>query len=453
MLICLAGWYLFAWSWVFSTDNLDLANSNLVGMIIAFWVITFNTAIALFVVGRTFKLLKFKFKKTNPWLIILVGLPVFAFMDFFIVWLTAIIWIGPEGSIDNVMPFISPAMILINTPLKYAARVIGFYGLAAFFWLLIFTLSIKKYRKLSFVCGFVLALFSTVGYVAYSNTTSSNINAIIISEELKGHVGVIYNADTDLVVFPEYGLDKITDDNLQTRLAENNDKKTYFIGSQQRNLDDPNQGHFNSLIFGDNKNGISSFQDKYRLIPAGEDLSYAMKLALILSFRNETIDYFGYSKKIIKGSKQLTPIKINDNAVLGAAVCSSIISPEDYRHLTKNGSTLLSNSASLTIFKGSRVFAWQQKTLARFMAISNYRYFLQSANSAPAFMLDENGNQQVEVNGKQAKEVTVKNYKNKTIYTIMGEWLSAIGAIIVLIWGFDFIWQRWFKGKKSRVIK
>lgn len=87
------------------------------------------------------------------------------------------------------------------------------------------------------------------------------------------------------------------------------------------------------------------------------------------------------------------------------------------------------------------------------MAISNYRYFLQSANSAPAFMLDENGNQQVEVNGKQAKEVTVKNYKNKTIYTIMGEWLSAIGAIIVLIWGFDFIWQRWFKGKKSRVIK
>src|SRR5690606_29613397 len=121
---------------------------------------------------------------------------------------------------------------------------------------------------------------------------------------------------------------------------------------------------------------------------------------------------------------------VGEDTVVGAAVCSSIISPRDYRVFAKQGSTVFTNSASLTIFKGSPLFAWQQKSLARFMATANARYFLQSANSARAYALDHNGNTIKEATGIQVLDVTVQNNTRHTFYTRVGEWLVWLGAII-----------------------
>ena len=126
-------------------------------------------------------------------------------------------------------------------------------------------------------------------------------------------------------------------------------------------------------------------------------------------------------------------LRMPDGTVVGAAVCSSIIAPEDYRYFARNGATIFSNSASLTIFKGSPLFSWQQKSFAKFMAISNSRYFLQSANSARAYILDNNGKTLAETTGLNVINARVKNNTQKTLYTYIGEYLVVFGAILSLI--------------------
>ena len=118
---------------------------------------------------------------------------------------------------------------------------------------------------------------------------------------------------------------------------------------------------------------------------------------------------------------------------VGSAVCSSVISPEDYRNFANKGATIFTNSASLNIFKGSPLFAWQQKSFAKFMAISNSRYFLQSANSARAYVLDNNGKTLVESPGHKVLTQDVVNNNKKTLYTLTGEVLTYIGAVVLVV--------------------
>jgi apolipoprotein N-acyltransferase len=117
---------------------------------------------------------------------------------------------------------------------------------------------------------------------------------------------------------------------------------------------------------------------------------------------------------------------------VAAAVCSSIIAPQDYRTFARSGATVFTNSASLSIFKGSPLFAWQQKSLARFMAVANARYFLQSANAASAYSIDINGKQTAEVKGRSTLLVEAKTNTVKTPYVYSGEWLLYLGFGMVI---------------------
>lgn len=452
-------WFLLAWSWVFITDSLDLAGSKPVAMVIALWVAVFNVALSAYIVVKTFKYLSRRFQKTNPWLIMVFGLPLFALMDFVVSWITAIIWLGPQGSVDNVLPLSSPALILINSPLKYVSRFVGFYGLAGFFWLVIF-LSIKKqWRKYAMICLAFGGVLSIVGWVLYKTPNGKSIKTTIISEALDQHVESIQNRDSNLVVFPEYSFDNIDNDSLNKRVGKNQDTlKTYFVASAQVNDGRP-AGHLNVLRFGNSEDGITDSQNKYRLIPGGEDLAYIVRVMLRATNQKSTLDYFSYAKMVNKGSQQLHTLKVNEDTTLGSAVCSSIIAPKDYRTFASHDATLFTNSASLTIFKGSRVFAWQQKSLARFMSVANARYFLQSANAASAYMLDNNGKQLAEVRGIATKDVVAINNHKKTPYSKIGEFLVATGFLIVSIWLIQYLLEinksktprrKTKKAKKSR---
>lgn len=448
--VVLCSWYVLAWSWTFLTDSLDLAGSKIVAMVIAFFVVLLNVLISVNLVVRAFRFLRVKLKDANIWIIFAICLPIFALMDFLVSWLTAIIWLGPQGSVDNVLPLSSPTLILINTPLRYASRFVGFYGLAAFFWLIVFLTIHKKYRRhLKFAVVLVVAL-SILGWIFYGKTSGREIKASIISESLTEQVGDMANRGSSLVVFPEYGLDESSGASYKTRLSKNNDgTKTYFLGSKQV-FDNRPAGHLNVLMFGNNEGGLLNEQNKYRLIPGGEDLGYVVRTGLRATNQRATLDYFSYAKMVNKGTAPLHPEKIDDNTIIGSAVCSSIISPEDYRTFASQGATLFSNSASLTIFKGSRVFAWQQKSLAKFMATANSRYFLQSANAATAYMLDNNGKQLTEIRGIKAIDVNAKNNLTKTPYTYFGEWLAWIGIFIVFIWLASLLIRHKVKKPKSK---
>ena len=432
-MVCLILWYLATWSWAFFTDSLDLAGNDLQGKIIAFFVIVINVAISTLVIYKTFNFISNRYKFKTFWQIILLGLPLFALMDFLVAWLTAIIWIGPQGSLDNILPLSSPSLVMINTPFGFASRLVGFFGLASFFWLIIFLLINKKPKKLVVLVFVLLCVLSFMGWAVYKNPNGEVFKATIISETLDNRVNAIKPSGEKLVVFPEYGLDNINNDNLQDRLLTNSDtEKTHFLGSKQINVDQT-VGHLNVLVYGNNVNKIVRQQEKYRLIPGGEDLAYIVRIMLRATNQKATLDYFSTSKMVIKGSKPLEPFFIDNNTVVGAGACSSIISPKDYQEHASNGATIFSNSASLTIFKGSRIFAWQQKSLARFMSVANSRYFLQSANAASAYALDNNGNQLTETKGISSAQVKVINNHQKTIYTILGEYILAIGFLIISV--------------------
>lgn len=425
-------WFTAMWSWTLLTDSLDLAGSKRQGFILAVIITAINVAFSVFIAWNGFRFVRKLFQSLQTWQALILALPVFALIDFLIAWLVAVIWIGPQGLIDSVLPLSSPALLAINTPLSFAARITGYYGLGAFIWLTIFLLTEKPLRKYAFMPLLILALLSLIGWYGYKGTSGSPFNATVISEALTDRIRQIDATKTDLVVFPEYGLDEVTDENLNNRITiDKNKPPTAFLGSEQVNPLD-RTGHLNRLIFGNSRDGMTIKQDKYRLIPGGEDLPYSLRVVLRATNQVGTLDYFSFAKSVIRGPNQLTNYLINESTTLGTAVCSSIISPEDYRTFVNNGATALTNSASLTIFKGSRVFSWQQKSLARFMAISNSRYFMQSANGSRAYILDNNGRTLTEAYGTNKVSATVQNNSKKTPYTLVGEWLVFIGAIIAL---------------------
>lgn len=440
-IIALVVWFSLAWSWTFFTDSLDLAGSKSQGLILAAIISAINVAISVLVIWKAIRIAQWIFKQYSPPKALVLSLGTFALADFLVSWLSTIIWLGPEGRIDNILPLSSPTLVIINTPLGFASRLVGFFGLGAFVWLLLFLLWNKPYRKLAAIPAGLLLVLSLSGWIAYKTPDSSTFTAKIISEALDNRVPTIDARNTELTIFPEYGLDEITNEKLGERIIMNDpsdSRERYFLGSEQVNPQDPNgpdvkAGHLNRLLFGNTIAGYTYKQDKYRLIPGGEDLAYTVRLGLRATNQKATLDYFSYAKGTLRGSTPLAPFRISESTLVGAAVCSSIIAPQDYRKFAKEGSTVFTNSASLTIFKGSPIFAFQQKSLARFMAVANSRYFLQSANSARAYALDNNGKTIAEGSGSQVLDVTAQNNTKRTIYTLTGEWLVYLG-VIAAIW-------------------
>lgn len=415
---------------------LDLAGSKRQGYILAVFVVALNVTITTTVMWRIIKLMRYVQKTYSTKWMIVIGLPIFALADFLASWLTTIIWIGPQGRIDNVLPMGSMALPMINTPFKFASRFVGFYGLAAFLWFFIYLLSQKKTRKLAVLPIVLAACLSFTGWVVYRTSSGVSVKATLISEKLTDRVRAIDATGSDLVVFPEYGLEKVDNKNLKERIMRTTgtQPKAYFVGSEQI-YSTRYTGHINNMKFGNTTDGITQSEHKWRLIPAGEDLPYIIRTLLRATGQKSTLDYFSYAKGVIKGQNQLQPFIMSEEVHVAAAVCSSIIAPQDYRDFARKGATLFTNSASLSIFQGSPTFAWQQKSLARFMAVANNRYFLQSANAASAYAIDSSGHQFAEIKGHNTLAVTAETRTTKTFYTYTGEWLVWLGGSIMLILG------------------
>lgn len=431
--IALLLWFALAWSWTLSTDSLSLSGSRWQGLAIAAVVSVVNVSISAAVIWQTGKAVWKLYSAHKAPQAVALSLLLFAFADFLVAWLTAIIWIGPEGSVDNVLPLGSPSLLLIHTPFGYAARIIGFYGLAAFGWLLILLLAnARTRRKIAPYTLSLLSLISFAGWLLYQTPTGDTVQAKIVNESLDARIRPVNPSEATFVLFPEYGLDELNANNIHERIHIDKNNPVKFIGSEQLPLDNETAKR-NTLIFGDAERGIVSKQDKHRLIPGGEDLPYIIHVGLIMSRQKGTIDYFNFAKKIKKGDAPLRPLSLDSQTAVGAAVCSSIISPEDYRRLTNAGATILTNSASLGVFRGSSVFSWQQKSLARFMAMANARYFLQSANDSASYTLNDRGQTIAETSKPEVLSVQAHNSTRKTLYTTFGEWMAVSGAATVFV--------------------
>ncbi len=431
----------FLWSWLFLIDDAKLSNNAFTGYL----TITIVYLIIVFISTTCFwyaiKYLQRDIKKSKNPLIIAKIFFVWAFVELAVSWLVTIVWIGRNGTWTTILPFSTLTPWLMWTPLRFISRYAGFYGVSASVVTLIFILANKKLRKYALAYSAIIFLLTLMSWRLYGSNNGNQTKVTIVAEQL-GQPKRIPTNGSSLIVFPEYGLDNFNskvDINNNRLLATN---PVYFVGSQQLPTA---QGHTNTLVFGSSSQGITSMQSKSRLIPGGEYLAFPGEI-LLRAFAKNTYTNFEVTRAVAKGNDKPKTFYLDDNITLGSAACSSIISTEDYRSLVNQGATLLTNSASLDIFRGSRLFNIEHRGLAKFMAVANARTFLQSSNNWPAFALDKNGNKIAEIQPVGNSTVTVVNNKAKTPYTILGEWVAYIGGIWLVS---DFIAVK-LRDKKNR---
>ena len=415
---------LVLWSWLLQIDAAIISNNVFVGYFIAGFVLLVILAVNLLILNLTARYIKkqtSKSKITNLAILFIVSSVALWLAS----WLVTVIWYGEGASLDNVLPFTSATPFVVQTPFRYLTRLFGYHGTTALLIVLVYSLYKRSYRRIGVVIFVVVLATNITSYLGYRTPNSQTVTATIVAEKLGDPKQI--NAQTDLVVLPEYGLDDTDNNNLPLRLKGRQD--SYFVGSKQVQS---GRGNKNSLLFGTVGLGIGGEHEKSRLIVGGEYLAYTVEPWLRI-FSSSTYTNFQVTRSVIRGDDKLKPLNVTDNIVLGAAVCSSIVNTEDYRKLTNDGATILSNSASLEIFSGSSLFAVQHRGLATFMAVANARPFLQSSNNWSAFALDHNGKLLKQTLPTSSAVVDVVQNGKTTPYTVLGEWSVTLGALYMLV--------------------
>lgn len=351
---------------------------------------------------------------------------VWAFVEFLVSWLVAVVWMGHNGSWGTVVPFSSLSPWLMWTPFKFLSRLVGYYGLSAAIVTGIFCIWLKELRRYITYYFLIVIFLTTSMWLIYRRPNGISYKATIVAEKLGSPMSVATQG-SQLVLLPEYGLDQFNSQTVSKRF--NGSQDTNFIGSQQARS---STGVENILILGKTKGGFVKEEQKSRLVAAGEYLPYEIEI-LLRRFSPSTYLNFELTRAVVKGHDKPTPFKLDSQLIVGAAACSSISDPEDYRTMTRQGATILSNSASLEIFQGSRLFSMEHRGLAKFMAVANARPLLQSSNNWPAFALNINGQTIAEIQPVSQQQIDFQTNSRHTPYTILGEWVVYLGGLWLLV--------------------
>lgn len=132
-----------------------------------------------------------------------------------------------------------------------------------------------------------------------------------------------------------------------------------------------------------------SFTQKQLLLPFGEYIPASVQPLISAlagkQFSEQLTAVRGHQPGFMRIITQLPPLK------LGIRFCDEVMSPELYRTEVKDGANLLVNVSSLSWFHGSRMIYSYALRMAQVRASETGRYYIQSGNMAPAFVLDDHG--------------------------------------------------------------
>lgn len=356
---------------------------------------------------------------------------------------------GRGATIGDYWNFGSFGLGLMNTPLAYLSRLIGMYGLS--FLTVLLTLALgralfrRKYNPFAFVLASTLVLSLLVVLVTNrQNRTDSKAPphpASVLQRSID--LASDYRADTpirnrsadkkDLIVLPEYseafdpGATVFSDTFVTQRLA---------IGGISVDVDrGRTQKWYGTLEFRDYRGQVVHHNTKQLLIPTGEYLPYIFTSFYQLTGQQHIVDRFEEYRRVYKGDPPA--IYRTPQFIVGPVACSGILGRPIYQKLTRDGATVLTNSASLVDFNGSKSYFRQSILMARFHAIANNRLFIQSTRGAPAFVLDNDGRYIVRPAGSDTRfiDFSFHSLSAKTIYTRVGEWplLGSFGIVGVVV--------------------
>ena len=139
--------------------------------------------------------------------------------------------------------------------------------------------------------------------------------------------------------------------------------------------------------------------EKQFLMPHGEYTPYLYRFLLTILGQGEIVDRLDRDRGYTKGNKERI-VGTYEGVAVGALFCSEILSPSLYKKLTnENGANILVNLSSQSWFHGSKILYNQTISMAKIHAAQNNRYFVQSGNKSPAFILSNTGEVIVESSG------------------------------------------------------
>jgi len=189
-----------------------------------------------------------------------------------------------------------------------------------------------------------------------------------------------------------------------------------------------------ALVYSSNEKG-DAYYNKTFLAPYGEYLPYIAMTTARLFGQKQLVDDFNASRGYVNGNNLSSAVVQFNDVGIGTLFCSEIVPNKLYRTLTKNGASVLINVASHAVFNGSKNIYKQTLKMAKVHAVSNNRYFIQSTNFAPSFVLNNKG----EVISKASSSKYGIIYSDTAIietnstYNKVGDWILFFAIIVCIL--------------------
>ncbi|MFO0920429.1 MAG: nitrilase-related carbon-nitrogen hydrolase [Candidatus Saccharimonadales bacterium] len=321
-------------------------------------------------------------------------------------YLFAIISYGTGGSLAPNFFVGSIAVSASGTFLVFASRLIGFVGLSLFGLLLSLGVYLIIRRRFRFVVPtmILISIVTIFGYKLSKNNLSHESLKVVtvhLNEAVSMKDWQDFSSlpdDVDLLVLPEYS--GVTSNENISKLWEKLSPDGVVITTVAIGRP-PNA--VNRLTIFDNEGRVINQQDKDFLIPAGEYLPYSLMGAFKLLRQNKNIENFRYTQQLQPGSYPINVVQ-GGRFKIGALACSGVVSSSEYGRLSREGADILTNSASLSFLKQNSRFDVFGKNMARYQAVANQKYFVQSSRSGESFIISPNG-RFIETNSSQNSQI------------------------------------------------
>jgi apolipoprotein N-acyltransferase len=446
------GFFAFVVNWVYQIRATELIPNNILAL--AFLVLTFTIVVGSLSLG--FLLFGWAYHKfgvdiDRPQAIIVIP-ALWALSEWARSLMFSVVSMGPGGSFGPHWNFGSLAFAASVTPLGYAGRIVGQFGLSAlvvalaigFMWLLH-----KQWRQGLLVITAV-TLIAVAGWSLSPSAKASELRTGVLQLDDSSYSDYGYQRDLDrltasrdakkpldILVMPEYSYlfenEAYKQDELSA-LSKITKENSLIITSRSGQAQ---EGHKNLVTVYTSDSRVVAQQEKQFLIPAGEYIPYFYEWILVLSGNTSVIGNHQANNTITPAQQAARPIAYKSDAV-GALACSGAIAPDYYRVLAREGATILTNSAALSTMGLSGSYYAQARQMAHFIAISTARPFVQSARGAEVYMLDSNGREVAASNksGIHYIEADIATNSRRTPYAMAGDLVVLFAAMVglVLIW-------------------
>lgn len=364
---------------------------------------------------------------------------------------------APGASIGDYWNFGSLGLAVISSPIGYVGRFFGMYGLSMLVVLVSVTIVWALHGKFKpiilIVCG--LIVLGSVGYFyELRSEIGSSVPASVLQRE--GNLDDLTSGPTDfkfmedspkeLIVLTEYsrihadGNEKYAQKYVFDRLSPSGMSIDVLADFTKPGV------RYNTLEARNKNSEVLDTQTKQLLIPTGEYLPGILQLFYKLTGQDGINQNFAATRGLNRGQ----PPRVVSTGSLHVApvACSGILGRNIYRDLVNDGGQVLTNSASLIIFSGSKAYFRQSLQMARFHAIANQRTYIQASMGAPAFVIDDQGDFIVAPAETKTAFIDFRftPTSHLTPYTRFGEWplllATAVNIGFVGHWGWKHLGSR-----------